>query len=334
MENNTNFNTDENNIQTSELNGLGALTNASMCFESSRFEAPEANPNCLVVDKSKFSTLDSYYTYLRQWFNNTGIVTVQDTTETIKAKLNYAYMFDIGFANSGNKTHAVVACHDIEAAKSFLSNCRAGKFSEPALLFCFYNFDNSDKRIAANNNIELVGISEMYDLNNAITSVFGGLSIGNTLLGRIQKGLRDKFKNQRPITDVAQNSVSEAGEGLMSAISDGFEQLKGSLMSALAAVGAGKLAGSVQGVDNPFSTQSNTPVTQIDSPSAGFENNSGNVDITKSCDESITQSSEKSEEVAKPTVSLKKSDVQTTDNVVEQKDNTINTAEDFLHIES
>lgn len=392
MENNREFmnaNTGEQcNEQCNGLKGLGPINNKTMSFESSTFETQETNPDCLVVDRNKFDTLDSYYMYLRQWFNSTGVVNVQDTTESVKSKTKYAYMFDIGFPNSNNRTHAVIACRDIDAAKYFLSNCKNGKFSDPALMFCFYNFDNSDKRIAANNNIELVGISEMHEINDAITSVFGGLTIGNTLLGRLQKSLREKFKNQKPIADTAQSSLNNTGDELMSALNDGFDQLKNSLAAVFSAVGAGKLANSVGTVGNPFGNNANAPketfetfgetpsgpnTTVVDTTvntapsvfnSVNLEketvNTTENVEVIETVesagvnlkkddesDESVPQGTSEFIETevveTAPHVSLAKTEdhsdqgtpaVQTTDNVIEQPNNTINSAEDFLKIEN
>lgn len=350
------------NSQFSGLNGLGDITNKSMSFESSTFETQEANPNCLIVDKSKFSTLDSYYTYLRQWFNNTGVVAVQDTTDTVKTVLNYPYMFDIGFPNTNNETHAVIACSDIMAAKKFLINCKTGKFSTPALMFCFYNFNESDKRIAANNNIELVGINEMYDLNNAITSVFGGLTIGNTLVNKLQKSLRDRFKGQKTGTKDIQSEVNAVDDSLMSIISDGFDQLKGSIASMLSLVGAGKAANAVENFSNPFETQTVQEQIPHEQTQTNFETQPNgykgpmsevygdNVSANETADnDSVsTVNLEKVDDTAvisednvaehqtvtlnKPSVSLTKTDVQTTDNVVVQSDSTVSTAEDFLKL--
>lgn len=364
-------NTANTNSQFSGLNGLGGMNNKSMSFESSTFETQDISPNCLVVDKSKFSTLDSYYTYLRQWFNNTGIVKVQDATDSVKRVLNYPYMFDIGFPNTNNETHAVIACSDIMAAKQFLINCKSGKFSTPALMFCFYSFNESDKRIAANNNIELVGLNEMYDLNNAITSVFGGLSIGNTLVSKLQRSLRDKFKDSKPRDKDIQSEFNAAGDNIMSIISDGFDQLKGSIASMLNLVGADKAANAVETFTNPFEPQAqqaeqsdeteqheqdkNTFEAQPNGYTGPMEKvygDSGNIsepekstvviektnDVSiEKADEAITSNTVNATDaqpvtVNKPSVSLTKTDVQTTDNVVVQSDSTVSTAEDFLKL--
>lgn len=341
----------QSNTNFSGLDGLGSINNKSMSFKSSTFESQGINPNCLIVDQGKFNTLDSYYTYLRQWFNNTGIVNVQDATDSVKTVLNYQYMFDISFPNSSNETNAVIACYDINTAKRFLNNCRTGKFSTPALMFCFYYFNEADKRIAMNNNIELVGIDEMYDLNNAITSVFGGLSLGNTLVSKLQKALREKFKGQtqHTTTDV-QSDLNEVGDNLMRVISDGFDQLKGSVVAMLASVGAGKMSTVLSSINNPFETQNqhpcNVPEQSKSNDSSSSHNNYagtmekvyGATDLAQPLNEGTVnlnkEAFSQSDEQHKPTVTLTKTNVQTTDNVVEPNNsgNVVSTAEDFLKI--
>lgn len=364
------MNDNVNNEHNEQTNGLGALTNSGMAFESSTFETQDVNPNCLITDKNKFITLDSYYTYLRQWFNNTGVVVVQDTSDNVKAILNYTYMFDIGFPNENSETHAVIACSEIMAAKQFLANCKTGKFSTPALMFCFYSFNDSDKRIALNNNIELVGINEMYDLNNAITSVFGGITIGNTVMSKLQKGLREKFKGNTLNTKNIQSEINSTGDNIMHVISDGFDQLKGSIACMLGAIGAGKAANAVTKFSNPFESQckhEETTVEQTNSfgtdasvcdtqetqtmqtmqteQSVGSAVNLDKNEATETPEVSTENTFVKSEENAqsavsgvtlnksnRPSVSLTKTDVETTDNVVVHNDSTVSTAEDFLKI--
>lgn len=373
------MNDNVNNERNEQTNGLGALTNSGMAFESSTFETQDVNPNCLITDKNKFITLDSYYTYLRQWFNNTGVAVAQDTSDNVKAILNYPYMFDIGFPNENSETHAVIACSEIMAAKQFLANCKTGKFSTPALMFCFYSFNESDKRIALNNNIELVGINEMYDLNNAITSVFGGITIGNTVMSKLQKGLREKFKGNTLNTKNIQSEINSTGDNIMHVISDGFDQLKGSIACMLGAIGAGKAANAVTKFNNPFEPQckhEETTVEQTNSfgtdasvyatqetqtmqteqteqteqtmqteQSVGSAVNLDKNEATETQEVSTENIFAKSEENVqgavsgvtlnksnRPSVSLTKTDVETTDNVVVHNDSTVSTAEDFLKI--
>ena len=347
-----------NNVNNEQMNGLGALMNNGMAFESSTFETQEINPNCLITDKNKFNTLDSYYTYLRQWFNTTGVAVVQDTSDNVKAILNYPYMFDIGFPNENSETHAVIACSEIMAAKQFLENCKTGKFSTPALMFCFYSFNDSDKRIALNNNIELVGINEMYDLNNAITSVFGGIAIGNTVMNKLKKGLREKFKGNTLNTKDIQSELNSAGDNIMDVISDGFEQIKGSIACMLGAVGAEKAANAVEKINNPFESQhkqetivtgqsnsfgtdasvNNTQETQTMQAEQSVDSTAVNLAKTESTGVDTqstgvdTQSTVCGVTLKKPSVSLTKTDVETTDNVVVHNDATVSTAEDFLKI--
>lgn len=364
-----------NNVNNEQMNGLGALVNNGMAFESSTFETQDTDPNCLITDKNKFNTLDSYYTYLRQWFNNTGVAVVQDTSDSVKATLNYPYMFDIGFPNENSETHAVIACSEIMAAKQFLANCKTGKFSTPALMFCFYSFNDSDKRIALNNNIELVGINEMYDLNNAITSVFGGVTIGNTVMNKLQKGLREKFKGNTLNTKNIQSELNSAGDSIMNVISDGFDQLKGSIACMLGTVGATKAANAVEKFSNPFESQhKQEAITGGQSNSFGTDasvyntQETQNIQVEKAAGSAVVLEKEpenpyvnlvktedtetntvdtfvKSEENVqstvsgvtlnksnKPSVSLTKTDVETTDNVVVHNDSTVSTAEDFLKI--
>lgn len=370
-----NINNDENSQNTNShngLNGLGSLDSRALSFESSAFETDNVDTNCLVVDQSKFNTLDSYYIYLRKWFSDTGIVGVQDISYSVRNSLSYPYMFDIAFSGNNDETHAVIACLDIGTAKQFLTNCRNGRFSTTALMFCFYNFNESDKRIAMNNNIELVGISEMYDLNNAMTSVFGGLTLGTSVIGKMQKALREKFKGQNAPTKALQNSVNNAGDELMHSISDGFDQLKGSIVTMLSSIGVGKVANTVNNFSNPFEHNVHTATVEKEQSQNDDEHINTNipmgkvygtqVDLSKQVDKSqdtiksvVTLAKESNQnielsrestvgqgmtdsnnenEVSKQGVSLTKTEtaVETTDNVVVKNNNEVITAEDFLKI--
>lgn len=253
------------------LNGLGDISKEA--FISSN-KTSENKDNRLIITDKQLVERAEYFEYLKGWFAGTGLFDVYNTSEKVTSILGFKDIFDIGFKGE-QMTHAVVACYDLQTAQSFINRCANGKFSDPAMLFAFYRFNKSDRAIASRCNIELIGINEMIDINDAILSVFGGMNTGvqATVFGRLLRELSVKY---RSANNIFRDDIGSLGSEMQSACADGVAQLKESILSAFNEIGLTSLIKKLSG--NNSDDNKKAFGEQFKSSSFG-ELNSANVDL-------------------------------------------------------
>lgn len=189
----------------------------------------------LLLNMNKISTtnLGASYEYIKSWFTDIDIVDVDEAEDSLKASLNYGFIFKVMSRpeSSIKGIWNVIPCVTMETAKHVidaLNQYGATQFRN--VIIAFTSFDNNDKQIANRLNTDLIGTEEIYRINNAIGGICGNFVFGSGLVALLEKDLSTKY-GVSVDTRAALNSkaVSNIGSNFGAAINEGFNQVKDSI---------------------------------------------------------------------------------------------------------
>lgn len=302
-----------NNQQPNGLEGLGVINtnNASATIDSSSLtvEKYDTDVRKFSTDGNKFTSIESFYEYLQNYLNNTGIVSVSPVADEIKQQLNFSFIFYAQFNTMADNTSVengfcIFACPSLENVKSIinlLQNSSVSNIPNKRVAIGYFNYDNNIKSMAKQVNLDLMGYQDILDLNNAIDSgdkKLPYMNIGNSFEIILAKQLNHKYSSMSTgQTSQYTQQLSGLGHNLGESFKEGFSQLKQSIFGLGKDLGLTKDQQSVQQqpcIDQQYQTsyEQTTPVNNC---------NCGNTDPNHVCTCNNT-------EINKSSVSLKKND--------------------------
>ena len=213
------------------LQGLGVINtdNASATIDNHNLSSgmqPINDSRKMETDMNKFSSVENFCSYLKQFMIDTTVLNVQEVDQT---------MFTATFADG--ETYLVVACPTVNNLQSAVSYLQTNPTNLPAkrVAVGFFYTDNNVSNLGRQAAVEVFGYNEILDLNNAIASADSKMPYMHmgaaTFESKLAKLLNAKYKETATGNIGTQFSSQAAGvgAGLGAAFSEGFGQLKQSL---------------------------------------------------------------------------------------------------------
>jgi hypothetical protein len=242
------------------LQGLGVINtdNASATIDNHNLSSstpPVIDNRKFETDMNKFSSVENFCSYTKQFMIDTGVLNVQDIDNT---------MFSATFQDG--ETYLVVACPTVEnlqSAVNYLQSAPAGLPAKRVAVGFFYA-DSNVSNLGRQAAVEVFGYNEILDLNNAISSADNKMPYMHigvaTFETKLAKLLNAKHKETATgsIGSQFSSQASGVGAGLGAAFSEGFGQLKQSLF------GFGKDLGIIK--DKNQQTVAQQPVQNMGQP--------------------------------------------------------------------
>lgn len=196
----------------------------------------------IAVDVSKFKTSTEYVNYMKSWLTETGIVHA-DTD--VNVCVNNCMLFALDSAP--NIMYFVFIAHNITEVPDAIKFLRDATFSRTDVIYNkvimgHINYGETLENNARQVKIEMLGLPQIYDINNAIDSAlksspYFAVSV-NKLSSQLCRELNKKYKtnNDNGVglpTAVNMDSIGAqlktAGNDIQESFTEGFEQLKSSL---------------------------------------------------------------------------------------------------------
>lgn len=229
------------------LSGLGALNenNVGGTIQSpgEMLQKHDSDERMLKVYPDNFKSADEYKQYLENWFRATGFVEVLNANEEIAQLTGYNNIFNVKFlSDMSGAIYNIVAAFNIDNAKTFINGLANSGLNNKykSVLFAFENFSQNDKEIAKRLGVELVSPNEMYEINSAIISPIGGITMVNSFVTRLSKELHTKYKNSAGMGGQVQGNLNSLGSDLGSSFREAADQLKTSITGILGSFGLNK----------------------------------------------------------------------------------------------
>ena len=231
------------------LEGLGNInTRNDSCTITGPLES-STNGQVFIEDKRlladgsvMFETSEQYTEYLASWLKGTGVANTDETTidwygfKGIKASV---------IGDKQNQVYVVVGSLTLENLRQLIVNMEAynPKHNVSTVAVCFCDLTQAETARAKALDIEITGNEGIREINNAITSRLPYLSLSDKFENKLAKALNNKYRQSNesitPNTVTSSfgfNGLSELGKSVTDAFKEGFNQLKGSVTSAVAAV--------------------------------------------------------------------------------------------------
>ena len=188
-------------------------------------------------------TIENYCEYLKQYLANTQMFVITDVVDQIKQILGIPQMFILQSNTSGQafliipileNSQANTSNNVITALQSILPQHPEINLPPVKVGFGHENFPDAVKKSAKSVNMELVGYSEIYEINNAIQQAYNRMpymGFGNTFAMQLAKGLNGMYRQMmsgqpNPAMNNFGQGVKQVGQGFGAAIMDGINQLK------------------------------------------------------------------------------------------------------------
>lgn len=228
------------------LDGLGALNENSVggMYQSpgDKLAKHDADPRLLKVYPEHFANPEQYANYIKKYFMDTGVFNVFYAESSLITATGINSIFTVSFINDTNNTvYNIVPAFNMKVARQYINALyNSGLTKAPSVIFAFASFSQHDKNIAKKLNTELVSPTEMYEINNAITSFTGGLTFTGSFVSKISKELHNKYKDQINMKEQIMGGASNIGGDLTSSFRDAGEQLKSSFSGLAGSLGFNK----------------------------------------------------------------------------------------------
>lgn len=177
-----NSNTSTENTNQNGLSGLGALNefNKNTVIETPGgfLQKNDTDNRKLVTDKKRFNTPDNFQEYLINYFNNTGILKCSSAEQSLKESLNFSEIFYTQFTNSSVNTSCenvfcifpILSVHNVQTLIEQLAVSTITTNNNKCVAIGYFNYDIELKNQAKNIRLELIGIEDIFDINNAVDS--------------------------------------------------------------------------------------------------------------------------------------------------------------------
>lgn len=239
-------------------NGLQGLGNISLSGDSSALATPgiitnktDGDSRKLATDGSKFADTASFASYLQDWLQSTGIVTLFPAEEDVKRQVNFNDVFCTRFnVNGGDASYqnsfcifAALSLVNVQNILQLLLTSTVANNSSVRVVFGYCNFDKETKELAKRVGAELVGFDEIYEINKAIDDGFNHVPYmslsGASFHGLLAKELNGIYNRDSSGNFFSQssanikNTASNIGNDMASSFQDGFGQLKNSVLGAV-----------------------------------------------------------------------------------------------------
>lgn len=237
-------------MQNNGVEGLGVLNEnkAVTCVETPNgfLSKRDTDSRKLVTDFSRFTSLDKFNEYLKNWFIGTGLFNVSEVNANIKAQLNFSSIFyTMWISNNGNTSDnncfCIVSCLNLDNVQTILSLLEGSNnpiIPNKAVLIYYGNDSNNIKDRAKKLGVELIGTEEMYDINNAIDNADKGLPYMSTNGSKFSVTIANKLNHlyktksiKENVSNSAMNTANTVGGSLAAAFTEGLEQLKSGVNS-------------------------------------------------------------------------------------------------------
>ena len=243
------------------LEGLGALNENSVggMYKSpnDKLAKHDTDPRLLKVYPEQFANTEQYANYIKKYFIDTGVFNVFYAESSLITATGLNIIFTVSFlSDTNNIVYNIVPAFNMQVAKQYINAIyKSGLTKAHSVIFAFTSFSQNDKNIAKKLNTELVSPTEMYEINNAITSFTGGLTFTGSFVSKISKELHNKYKDQINMKEQIMGGASNIGGDLTSSFKDAGEQLKSSFSGLAGSLGFNKNKQCMIGSEYPNNQQ-------------------------------------------------------------------------------
>lgn len=230
-----------NNQQPTVNNGIGGLGTIGI-NELGNLPASvniKTDDRKLVTDMNKFSNIEDYKVYLRNWLNNTGLFTEIQSDMTV-AQCGYE-VCTINKNNAGievaTPSFSVYGCLNYSDVDNVLNHLKIAPNkidNTSAVIICYINYTDEEVNVARSLNVHLLGINEEIEINQAID--LGDKKLPYVTMGyndftrMLCKSLNEKYKGYTG-NDISQalggvsNNLNNSASNLMSRTEEAVKDL-------------------------------------------------------------------------------------------------------------
>lgn len=255
------------------LSGLGNINtdNASPNINTDQFNLNKTDTDLrkITTSASKFATNTDFTNYMFNFLNNSGVVIAQQMNDEAKQQLNYYDILYVDFVNSqtgapNNNGYALFCAIDANTVSNvvnMLTTVQTANIPPKRVIIGFFNKQSDVVKAGKQVGIQIVDISEIYEINNAVDLAdkkMPYIAAGATEFGQtLAKALNAKYKATATggFGQSFSQGASNFGNGAKNAFSDGLDQLKESFAGLGAMFSSMKNGGTQQNVQQ-------TPVSQ------------------------------------------------------------------------
>ena len=231
------------------------------------------------TDISKFNSNSDFYNYVWSWMSSTGVLAVE-ADGVVFARYD---TFNVRVINDVQAiTYKIIPClTDNEVTELLGAMSSANAYPMTSVIVSFKNFSFTDKQQTYKGAVELIGLDDIYSINNTIMSPSTaiGAGFGSSFIAKLCKALSEKYKAAgvpgagNPVDGIGE-SLSNVGSDLGSSFKEGFEQIKSSFGGLLAGLGIGGAAKNAQAqqaaqAQQTFGDRAITPTTPVNTGAVG-----------------------------------------------------------------
>lgn len=239
-----------NETSTNMNTGLNGLGNIDFGKDGGAVGTPygyliksDTDKRKIAVDVSKFRSSEDYAAYMKKWLRDTGVVHVINETNACSENC-----ITFALENTANIVYTVYIMYrltDVINVMKMLTNISVQgeeNIIHNRVILGHVNFMNTLTKNARTYKIELMGLEQIYEINNIIDNAISNkpyisLSV-NKLSSQLGRLLYNKYcasgnngigidKNYKDVsTEDIQGQLKGIGDSLTESVRDGIEQIK------------------------------------------------------------------------------------------------------------